>query len=322
MAAADVAKRLKPITLERAKESYEELKEYKPGAQPTLTREGTKALEYFFLPHRLRAKTKRNISFMDALKDKKTYKYLLEKTRKIKKYSQLSRKKTPDEVLRNVHGSFELYYGTINQFRPAVAKWLYSKLNPTHILDFSAGWGGRALGAMSLGIQYTGIDANKRLETAYHKMLKTLDPAAPVKLYFQPSETFDFSKLHHKYDLVFTSPPYFMIEKYEGMPKYEQEQGFLDSFFVPVVKAAWTHLKPGGHLALNMPEPMYDSIKKCLPRLEKKYKMPLMDRHPGEAVRGEDLKKGKTQRHEFIYVWHKVRNTAFDEDAKGCGSMP
>jgi hypothetical protein len=62
MAATDIAKRLKPITIERAKESYEELKAFKCGGRPTLTREGTKALEYWFLPYRLQAKTKKNIS--------------------------------------------------------------------------------------------------------------------------------------------------------------------------------------------------------------------------------------------------------------------
>jgi hypothetical protein len=87
MAATDIAKRLKPITLERAKESYEELKEFKCGARPTLTREGTKALEHWFLPFRIQAKTKKHISFMDALKTRKVKTYLLNKTRKIKKYS-------------------------------------------------------------------------------------------------------------------------------------------------------------------------------------------------------------------------------------------
>lgn len=318
--AAQIAKRLKPITLERAKESYEELKEFKCGGKPTLTREGTKALEHWFLPFRLRAKTKKHISFMDALKTRKVKTYLLNKTRKIRKYSQLSRKKTPDEVLRNMHGTFELYYGTINQFRPTVAKWLYCHLGTkVGILDFSAGWGARCLGAMSLGIPYYGFDANKKLETPYRKMVNELDPDAKVVMKFQPSETADFKGL--RYDLVFTSPPYFMLEEYEGMPKYEQEQGFLDVFFIPVVKRAWAGLQNGGYMALNMPQSMYEPLKPCLPKLFKKVKMPLMDRHASEAAAGRDLKKGKTQSSEWIYIWKKVGRGAseFDEDAKGCG---
>ena len=318
MSADDIAKRLKPISLEKAKESYQNLKDFKCGTIPTLTREGTKALEHWFLPFRLQAKTKKNISFMGALKDRKVKTYLLNKTRKIKKYDKLSRKKTPDEVLRNMHGTFELYYGTINQFRPAVAKWLYCHLGTKlGILDFSSGWGGRCLGAMSLGIPYYGFDANTKLDAPYRNMIRALDPGANVVMKFQPSETAVFKGL--KYDLVFTSPPYFMLEQYEGMPKYDQDQGFLDDFFIPVVKNAWEHLQTGGYMALNMPQSMFEPIKLCLPKLFKKVKMPLMDRHASEAAAGGDLKKGTTKRSEWIYIWKKVGHAMFNEDAKRCG---
>ena len=255
---------------------------------------------------------------MDALKTRKVKSYLLNKTRKIKKYSELARKKTPDEVLRDMHGTFELYYGTINQFRPSVAKWLYCHLGAkVGILDFSSGWGARCLAAMSLGIPYYGFDANKKLEAPYRKLVAALDPDAKVVMKFQPSETADFKGL--KYDVVFTSPPYFMLEEYEGMPRYEQEQGFLDVFFIPVVKKAWDHLQTGGYLALNMPQSMYEPLKPCLPKLYKKVKMPLMDRHASEAAAGGDLKTGKARSSEWIYIWKKVGRGGFDKDAKGCG---
>jgi hypothetical protein len=316
----EIAKRIRDISLDRAKESYQELKEFQCAKKPSLTREGTKALDYFFFHHRLAAKTKRHISFLDALKNKNTYRYLKNKTRKIKRYEQLTTKRTPDGQLQNQYGVFQLYYGTINQFRPTVAKFLYCMLKPkTAILDFSSGWGGRCIAAMSMGIPYIGFDANKKLESSYKKMIKTLEPDAKVKMTFKPSETVDFSK--YKYDLVFTSPPYFTLEEYEGMPKYNKDQGFLDVFFVPVLRGAWDHLETGGHLALNMPEGMYEPIKKCLPPLMKKVKMPLMDRHAVEAVKQESLKKGPTERFEYIYIWKKTGNQKFDEGAKGCGAM-
>lgn len=314
----EIAKRIRNISLERAIESYQELKEFPCAKKPTLTREGTKALDYFFFHHRLAAKTKRHISFLNALKNKNTYKYLKNKTRKIKRYDQLTTKRTPDGQLQNQYGVFQLYYGTINQFRPTVAKFVYCMLKPkTAILDFSSGWGGRCIAAMSMGIPYIGFDANKKLESSYKKMIKTLKPEAKVSMTFKPSESVDFSK--YKYDLVFTSPPYFTLEEYEGMPKYNKDQGFLDVFFVPVLKNAWNNLEVGGHLALNMPEDMYEPVKKCLPKLMKKVKMPLMDRHAVEAVKQEDLKKGPTERFEYIYIWKKEPASKFDEEAKGCG---
>jgi DNA modification methylase len=180
------------------------------------------------------------------------------------------------------------------------------------ILDFSSGWGGRCLAAMSLGIPYYGFDANKKLQTSYSKMVRTLDPDAAVQMTFQPSETADFSKL--QYDLVFTSPPYFTLEEYEGMPKYDKDQGFLDVFFLPVLRKAWSGLQSGGHLALNMPADMYKPVRKCLPNLWKKLKMPLMDRHAEEAVLGSDLEKGATERFEYIYVWKKVGTAGLTDD--------
>lgn len=306
----EIAKRIRPITKEEAVKSYEDLKTLECTKTIPKTRDGLKALDHFFFHVRLAAKTIRHISFLNALKNKNTYKVLRNRTRKIKKYGLLT-KKTESQELRNQYSTFQLYYGTINQFKPTVAKWVYCQLKPkTAVLDFSAGWGGRCMGAMAYGIPYIGFDANKRLEGPYKKMVKTLEPGADVIMTFKPSETVDFSK--YKYDLVFTSPPYFMIEEYQGMPKYDQKQGFLDVFFVPVLKASWSSLQQGGHLALNMPEEMYKAVRHCLPPLEKKLKMPIWDRHAEAAARGASLKAVK-ERFEYIYVWKKGRATFGDD---------
>ncbi len=72
-------------------------------------------------------------------------------------------------------------------------------------------------------------------------------------------------------------------------------------------------------MALNMPEDMYEPVKKCLPRLHKKIKMPIMDRRAGEAARGEDVAVGSREQFEYIYVWKKVAGAKFDLEKKGCG---
>jgi hypothetical protein len=312
----EIAKAIRKITKKEALESYQELVDFPCEKQIPTSRQGLKALDYLFFRFRLAAKTKRHISFLNALKDKKTFTYIRNKTRKIKKYTLLT-KKTPDEELRDQYSTFQLYYGTINQFRPIVAKWLYCQLEPKiGILDISAGWGGRCIAAMALGIPYIGIDANKKLESPYKKMIKNYPHKSSVTMVFKPSETVDFSK--YSYDLVFTSPPYFMLEEYEGMPAYKQKQGFLDDFFVPVLQNSWEHLATNGHFALNMPNEMYDNVKKCFPPIHKKIKMPLSDRHAVEAAQGKDI-KGKTDRFEYIYVWKKTPGVAFDTERKGCG---
>jgi hypothetical protein len=240
------------------------------------------------------------------MKDKDIIAYLNERVAKIKKHPPSSL--TADELLKERYSVFQLYYGTINQFRPSEAKRMYCKFQPKHgVLDFSAGWGGRCLGAMAYGVPYIGIDANVNMRPAYEQMIKTVDPNADVKLFFQPSETVDFSKFN--YDLVFTSPPYFMLEEYEKMPQYGSEEGFLEKFFRPVVAAAWKNLKSPGHMALNMPKAMYDAVKKDMSPLWKRLQLPVASRHPSNASAGRSIgEKDVGQRSEGIYVWKKGGN--------------
>ena len=156
---------------------------------------------------------------------------------------------------------------------------------------------------MSMGIPYIGVDANTKLETSY-RHLAELDPTADVKMIFKPSEQVDFSK--YDYDLVFTSPPYFMIERYEKMPAYKSKQEFLDNFFFPVTLNAWKHLKRGGNMALNIPEDMYEAVKPLLPKVKHHLLLPLSNRHPTKAKKVQQLGKEDKERNEIIYVWCKV----------------
>ncbi len=301
----DLAHRLRPLTLEDAKEGFRQLAhigcEHKV---PALSRIGLKTLDYFFLKHRLKAKTKKHISFAEAMKDRKIVTYLNEKIRKIRKNpEQIFADR--DELLRHQYSAFQLYYGTINQFRPTEAARVYCTLKPkVGILDFSAGWGGRCLAAMALGIPYVGIDANAALESSYLSMHAKISPEAKVKIIISPSEKVDFSRF--EYDLVFTSPPYFMLEEYEGMPNYNSNEKFIEEFFRPVVDKAWRHLKRGGHMALNMPEEMYKAVKHILPPLTSKIKLPIANRHPSNAAEGRAPGTADSEsRFEYTYVWRK-----------------
>lgn len=299
----EVARLLKDTTKEDALDDFLKLKELDCKKITNFSRSGLNCLDYFFLQHRIKAKTRRHISFYEALKDKTVMNYINSKSKKVrgKNLSQETRK----QRLRTRYNLFQLYYGSINQFRPAEAKRLYCRLEPKiGILDFSAGWGGRCLAAIAYGVPYIGIDANTNLKSSYEKMIKTVKPQTPVTMIFKPSETVDFSK--YTYDLVFTSPPYFTIEEYEKMPQYGSKEAFLEKFFRPVVKEAWKNLHSPGLMALNMPKEMYDAIKNLLPPLHKRLRLPVMSRHPTNAAKGRKI--GETEvgsRSEGIYIWKK-----------------
>jgi hypothetical protein len=298
--AVELAHKLRSISKEDALKSYEDLVNLDCYSEPGFSRKGLKALDYFFLPYRLRAKTKQHISFFEAMKDPERVKFLDVLVKRWKK----DKSSDPHKILVARYEAFQLYFGTINQFRPAVAKWLYCELGAKKgILDFSAGWGGRCLAAMTLGIPYIGIDANVRLEAPYKQMINAYKPDADVKMLFQPSETVDFSK--YKYDLVFTSPPYFMIEKYEKMPAYSSKQDFLDKFFIPVINKVWGGLQKGGKMALNMPEEMYLAIRSILPPLHKKIVLKFFDRHAVNAAKKIAIGESGEAYGEYIYVWRK-----------------
>ena len=103
-----------------------------------------------------------------------------------------------------------------NQFKAYTAKVIYDYFDKkggiNNILDFSSGWGGRMVGALSLDKNYIGIDPNIDLRKSYNDILETLKPfnKSKVEMNFNYGEEVDYSKLD--YDFVFTSPPYIAVD--------------------------------------------------------------------------------------------------------------
>lgn len=137
----EIAAQLREIHRADARESYEELKAFPLDAPPDGSRVGLKALDFFFLHHRIKTKTKHHLSFYDALRDPAEVRHLNELIVRYKKKDP--RDLSPTERLKAQYAVFQLYYGTVNQFRPTIARWVYRRFKPsTRVLDFSAGWGG------------------------------------------------------------------------------------------------------------------------------------------------------------------------------------
>ena len=273
---------MRTLTTEKANQSYKQLVRLQP--LPNLSKAGLPALDHLFFNHRIRTKTKRGISFAEAQQNPEIMEHMEALAVKYR------RKLTEDTIYQ----MFCLWYGSVNQFRPAYAKWLISRYSPkVGLLDFSAGWGGRAMACMSLGIPYTGVDTNINLQEGY-KQLQEYDPTTPVNMIWKPSEQVDFKQ--YSYDMVFTSPPYWTTEVYECMPSYSCKREWLDVFLTPVIMKAWDGLLSEGTMALNMPEPFYTEVKDRLPPVLEILIMPLSNRN---------LKHSKTAQ-EYVYVWRKI----------------
>lgn len=221
-------------------------------------------------------------------------------------------------VLQAIKSAIDLQWGTVNTMRAAAAIHMYKKYEAKRVLDFTAGWGARMIAAMALDIDYIGIDSNKSLKPGYEKIIKLLKPytKSKVKMIWSEAQKVDLSKVG-KYDYVFTSPPYEYLEVYENMTNYEKKGSkisqpssskqiklddsaqFYDEFLVPTLKNAYKYLPKNKYICLNMPDIMYDKIKKRWKSVTKCDDYKIVKRTGGP--KGKEDRRGK----ELIFCWKK-----------------
>lgn len=144
-------------------------------------------------------------------------------------------------------------------FKATTAKYIYKKYNATHVLDPTAGWGGRMLGAHSLNIHYTGFDTNVNMMDSYNGMIDFLKDDKLIMNY-QNCLDADFSTID--YDFVLTSPPYINIETYECMNPFESNEAYYKQFLIPLITKCLKHIKRGGYVCFNISPNMYDDLIK------------------------------------------------------------
>jgi hypothetical protein len=146
-----------------------------------------------------------------------------------------------------------------SQFRPSAAKAIYEFFNSKKVLDFSSGWGDRLTAAMATDTvdEYVGLDPNLQLVDGYKKQIETFGSSnKKIQMIPNPAEE-AILELEYKPDLVFTSPPYFIIERYstdstQSWQRYKKLDNWLNNFLFPVIKKSWDILEDGGHLAINI----------------------------------------------------------------------
>jgi hypothetical protein len=203
----------------------------------------------------------------------------------------------------NIFECFRINLGSVVMFKSTTAKYLYKKYNAKSVLDPTAGWGGRMLGAWSLGIDYTGIDTNTEMISAYDSMIGFLkaqnkfgnglleEESSELNMIWQSCLDVDFSQL--KYDFVLTSPPYVNLEIYEHMEEWTSDEMFYRKFFIPLWEKCVSNIKPGGHVCFNISPRMYeDAIKNGLP--------PCDDEE--DLLQQMGQRKGK-KKQDKIYIW-------------------
>jgi len=152
------------------------------------------------------------------------------------------------------------------QFKPNVAKSLYELYDAKTVLDFSMGWGDRLAGffASSNTEHYIGLDPRKENHPIYNEQAEYyekhngfFETKKTWEFHESPAEDFDFTPYKNMVDVVFTSPPYFSVERYsyddtQSWVRYKQIGDWNKDFLHKTLGNLIPTLKEGGIMAINI----------------------------------------------------------------------
>ena len=185
-------------------------------------------------------------------------------------------------------GAFRIGSYLATQFKPPVAKAIYTMTRAEKVLDTSCGWGDRltAFYASPKAKTYIGCDPNgdtwiryQYLCRRYEKLLGfkgdpikivndscfTSKGTKTVTIFRSGAEDLPWDDLADDFDCTFTSPPYFATERYAEGSEFEDDQSWKkfgeyelwrDKFFIPVTEQSFLHCKEGGYCMVNILDPV------------------------------------------------------------------
>lgn len=201
-------------------------------------------------------------------------------------------------------------------FRPATAKALYELYGKENskVLDTSSGFGGRLLGFFTAKntAEYVGIDPNTADSCnkfiLYMSRYFTNKKAYVNKIGSEDFTIDNYPQYENYFDISFTSPPYFNIERYsdditQSHVKFNTYDAWIYGFYRNTIYNSCNSLKLGGVFAVNIS--WVDNIKEYTEEFlndcgfyiikEDKY---LLRIHPRESSYGSD----KMSKYEPIWV--------------------
>jgi 16S rRNA G966 N2-methylase RsmD len=292
----EISKQIKNISFEIVEKEMSELikignEAYKMSPR---SRIGNNIVDYFTFTQRLHTKGKYNVNYFEFIsninefENKKFIKNMLTYYENVK---NKNKKKNKYTVYKEV---YNICISAINIIRPLVYMEIYSKYKPKSILDFCAGWGGAAVAASALNIdKYTGIEINSNLIEPYDRLVKYLNQKSNTNINMLFTDCLNVNYDDLFYDFVFTSPPYYFIQKYQNNIAYKSKREMDELFYRPIFIKVFKGLQDGGYFIINICQEVYDNVLKEL---------------FGEAHEIFPYKKSKRQNdyNEIVYVWKKI----------------
>jgi hypothetical protein len=179
------------------------------------------------------------------------------------------------EIIRQVgldlHDQREYIYENVTEatlFSPSVSNAIYEILGGGDVFDPFGGWGDRMIGAICCPKvdSYECCDANANLRDGYQEIINTynqlhkLDPKnfGEKTIKFNITDTLKFiQNITKKYDICFTSPPYYDYENYsdhkdqsiKGRNSYRE---WCNEFYIPTLTKLTELIKPSGYFAIHV----------------------------------------------------------------------
>jgi len=151
---------------------------------------------------------------------------------------------------------------SVSNFRPTLARAIIERYSPPEglVVDFSAGYGGRLVGSLSLRRRYVGIEPSARQVVGLRRTIRALHRIATDSsaiIYRGCAEDVMQRWRAGRPHLVFSSPPYYDWERYsrdrsQSYRRYRSYAEWLTGFLEPVISSSYSIMEPGGRLVLNV----------------------------------------------------------------------
>jgi len=198
-------------------------------------------------------------------------------------------------------------------FKPVIAKYLYKHYAKKRVFDYSAGWGARALAAMSLGLEYYGIDPLTYKEI--NKMIEFFNGNGRGDVLNGCSEDEDLYNNIPKVDCIFSCPPYFNQEIYskdknQSINKYNLYEDWINIYWGKTVENCLKILEKDGYFIVVVKNKvnkynLYEDIKNiCLKndlKLDKEIKYKTSNSH----LSGKKKTGKVTKNTEIVLIFSK-----------------
>lgn len=260
------------------------------------SRIGNNVVDFFTFKQRLETKGKYNTSFFEFLENIEEFKKKKFIQTMLNYYTNIKNKNNTKNEYIVYKEVYNICISAINIMRPLNCMELYTKYNARKVLNFCAGWGGSTIAAAALQLDaHYGIEINTDLKIPYEKMVAYLATKSTTKLNIYIADAVAFDYAQFEYDTVFSSPPYYFIEKYANNAIYTSKKVMDDKFYKPLFLKSYNGLQHGGYYIINICKEVYDNVLQ-----------PLL----GDSMEMFPFKKSKRQNNytEMVYVWKKSEN--------------